>query len=259
MRQKITSSLIILAALLLLPCIAEAKGKPKTWLVCVGISDYPDKKNKLEWPVRDAAIIKWVYEQNGNVETRMFLDKDATHENIAKGVKQLYAKAKKNDAVVFFYSGHGMPGSFDCINGYLKYDAIIDAMGASQAQRKIIFANSCFSGNLINKAGEKDQKQNTGDKKKQKNAKTSKNKGVMIFMSSRPNETSLGIRGMVHSVFPSYLQNALKGGADVNGDRTITAKELFDFVSQGVIKQTEDRQHPTMQGNFDDNMIILSW
>ena len=56
-----------------------------------------------------------------------------------------------------------------------------------------------------------------------------------------------------------YLQKGLRGNADANRDRTITAKELFDFVSEGVIKISNGKQHPVMWGKFPDNMPVMVW
>jgi hypothetical protein len=51
----------------------------------------------------------------------------------------------------------------------------------------------------------------------------------------------------------------LKGGADENLDKLITAKEIFTFVSTDVKKRTKEKQHPVMWGNFDDNFVRIDW
>jgi uncharacterized caspase-like protein len=67
------------------------------------------------------------------------------------------------------------------------------------------------------------------------------------------------MRGWKNSVFTTYLVRGLRGGADANNNRIITARELFNFVSNGVIKVTRKGQHPVMWGKFDSNMSILKW
>jgi hypothetical protein len=64
---------------------------------------------------------------------------------------------------------------------------------------------------------------------------------------------------MRNGFFTAYLQRGLTGGADANKDRVITARELFVFVSQGVKRISEDRQHPVMWGKFSDNMPVITW
>lgn len=46
---------------------------------------------------------------------------------------------------------------------------------------------------------------------------------------------------------------------DDDHNRTITARELFDFVSKGVAKDSREKQHPVMWGKFDDAMPIMVW
>ena len=80
----------------------------------------------------------------------------------------------------------------------------------------------------------------------------------MFFLSSRTNETSLET-GYRNSMFTIYLERGLRGGADVNRDRSVSARELYDFVHQGVIEASRDRQHPVMWGKFDNEMTVIKW
>ena len=84
---------------------------------------------------------------------------------------------------------------------------------------------------------------------------------VMLFMSSRDFETSGAGDGSYkkNSTFTRYLQRGLKGGADKNKDRKVTARELFKFVSDGVKSETDGMQNPVMWGKFSDNMVVMSW
>ena len=81
----------------------------------------------------------------------------------------------------------------------------------------------------------------------------------MLFLSSRSNETSIERRDMKNGFFTTYLQKGLRGGADANRDRTITAKELFDYVHKGVTKLSLNKQHPVMWGKFNNNMPVMTW
>ena len=82
---------------------------------------------------------------------------------------------------------------------------------------------------------------------------------MVFFLSSRTDEKSQERRGWRNSLFTAYLERGLRGGADTDRDRTITARELFDFVSQGVAKDSKQRQHPVMWGKFDDEMPMMVW
>lgn len=86
-----------------------------------------------------------------------------------------------------------------------------------------------------------------------------KNANVMLLLSSRNTENSIERRGMQNGFFTTYLQKGLRGNADANRDRVITAKELFNFIHQGVSQISGGKQHPVMWGKFDDNMPIMKW
>ena len=64
---------------------------------------------------------------------------------------------------------------------------------------------------------------------------------------------------MRNSLFTAYLERGLRGGADANLDRTITARELFTFVSEGVQQKSKQKQHPVMWGRFPDEMPLMTW
>ena len=81
----------------------------------------------------------------------------------------------------------------------------------------------------------------------------------MFFLSSRTSEPSREILGMDNSVFTYFLGKGLKGLADANNDRHITARELFEYVSGKVRAKTRRNQHPVMWGNFNDNMTVMRW
>ena len=59
--------------------------------------------------------------------------------------------------------------------------------------------------------------------------------------------------------FAQYLIKGLKGAADTDSDRIITAKEIFTYVSAKVSERTRKKQNPVMWGKFNDNMHILNW
>ena len=115
----------------------------------------------------------------------------------------------------------------------------------SPAKKKIVMADACYSGKMRSTA-----RHGSDEEMKDKN--------IMFFLSSRTNERSMESR-YANSFFTIYLERGLRGGADTNRDRAITAGELYDFVHNGVVKDSKDRQHPVMWGNFDKNMTIIRW
>ena len=170
-------------------------------------------------------------------------DSNATRAKVISQLNALFTKATSADRIVLFFSGHGMPGYFLCYDGLLSYKQIVEVMRRSKASCKMVMADACFSGKMRSS--------------KQRGKKYS-SKDVMFFLSSRSNEPSKE-SSFSNSVFTIYLERGLRGGADKNKDRVITARELYEFVHKGVIGATDNSQHPVMWGNFNDNMVILKW
>ncbi len=215
----------------------------KTYIVCVGISDYPGEVNDLYLCAKDARTIQWLFDKNGNAETAVLTDREATVSNISAAMRRLYAKAGKNDAIAIFYSGHGNAGSLECRDGELTYDEMCRIFDESKARRRFAFINACFSGTL----------------RRTHDLTALNKKEVMFFMSSRSGEYTLENSFMRNGIFTAYLQQGLRGSADTDRNRKITARELFEYVSQKVREKTEDKQHPVMWGKFDDDMVIMQW
>lgn len=217
----------------------------RIYLVSVGIANYKDSPLRL--PVEDARTLKYVYDKNGNTQSTLITDQNATKENILKQIRATFSGASEKDIVVLFFSGHGYQGGFCAYDGLLKYSDIREAMSTSKAKNKMIFADACYAGNM---------RQNQGSSSSQNAIKKS---NVMLFLSSRSKETSLESMQMSNGYFTDALQKALRGGADANRDRTITARELFNYVSKKVSSATNERQHPVMWGRFPNNMPVISW
>lgn len=217
----------------------------RIYVVSVGIANYKDQPLRL--PVKDANTLKYVYDKNGDTQSTLITDENATRDRILQQIKTSFAQASENDIVVLFFSGHGYRGGFCAYDGLLSYSAIRKAMATSKSKNKMIFADACFAGKM---------RQDRGSSSSQNEMKKA---NVMLFLSSRSTETSLESARMENGYFTDALQRALRGGADANRDRTITARELFKYVSQKVSTETREKQHPVMWGNFPNEMPVIKW
>ena len=243
MMHKLLKSLIIVFLL-----TSSTLLQAKVYLVSVGITDYPGTSMDLTLPAKDAETITWLYSKNTNVEYIQLLNEQATMQNVTSSMRKTFAKASTDDIVVLFFSGHGYPGGFVAYDGQLTYTQVRKAMASSKCKNKMIFADACFSGKI-----------RTNGNSSQSSLQAAKKANVMLFLSSRSNETSIERRGMQNGFFTTYLQKGLRGGADANRDRIITARELYDYVHKGVIEISHDKQHPVMWGKFSDNMPVMTW
>lgn len=249
---------IKLLFLLLLMALCLPAGA-KTYLVSIGVSDYshyPWRTRSLRLPVHDAKTVADIYsvnrqrnKVNGSIDYVLLLDSLATRDRILRAMNKIYRQAKEEDIVVFFFSGHGYNGGFCAFDGDIDYSDIRRAMSKSKSRHKMIFADACRSGGL------RGNSLNTGES----NDSTARKANVMLLLSSRTNESSIERWDMKNGYFTEYLRKGLSGHADTDRDRTITAKELFDFVSAGVAEISGDKQHPVMWGNFEDTMPVMKW
>ena len=238
----------ILTVILLSLCVIA---NARTYLVSVGIADYsgyPHKINNLNLTTKDAQTIVDLYSRNKSVDYTLLLNEKATKNRIIRAMKKVYSKAKENDIVVFFFSGHGYPGGFCAYDGNVNYSEIRTVMSKNRSRNKMMFIDACRSGGMrVDEASE------------QQAITAAKNASIMLFLSSRNNENSIERNGMSNGFFTHYLQKGLRGNADVNRNRIITAKELYTFVHNGVVQLSKGMQHPVMWGNFSDNMIVMKW
>lgn len=218
----------------------------KIYLVSVGISNYPGKQNDLRLPHNDAATMQWLYKKNKQASTVLLMNEKATLANVKKAMQTTFCKATANDIIVMFFSGHGVKGGFVCYDGILGYGEVSSAMSASKSRSKMVFADACFSGAIR-------------DNSKVSSKYSSMSNNIMLFLSCRSNEVSIETPSMTNGFFTYALQHGLRGGADKNKDRIITAKELFNYVSAKVKKDSNNKQHPVMWGKFPDTMTVMKW
>ena len=225
MMSRLSVFFLLLSVLSLLPARAE------TYVVVVGVANYQHVRG-LALTENDAKTMASLYKSHTrNVIT--MTGRYATRANILKAMNDQFTRAKKGDMVVFFFSGHGYEGGFcpyDMGRKYrnaLSYEDVYSVFRRSKASRKVVIADACMSGGLR--------------KEKPSGASARKSSDVLMFLSSRTND-----RGM-------------RGAADANKDKVVTAKELFTYVSKGVKQLSGNRQHPVMWGNFSDDFVVMDW
>lgn len=236
---------IILKILLLLSFIP---GWSKTYVVSVGVRNYADKNISECWFTDNDAIDISHFYKDKNSDVITLTNKSATKESIMRAMKSKFLNANENDRILFFYSGHGFEGGFTPFDAnpedyysFLFYKDIIEIMEKSSAKDKFIFSNACHSGTIRNK----------------KNFTLPQKCNILMFLASRSGEYSLEYSDLKNSTFTHFLLQALKGKADSNNDKKITAVELFDYVNREVQLRTQGIQHPVMWGIFPKELIIV--
>ena len=232
---------VSILTVLLLICSLQLQAK--VYLVSVGIADYPGKENDLRISDNDAKTIAKVFQATKDASINVLVNEEATQAALLSTMHTTFEDADYNDAVILYFSGHGTPGALVCHDGLLTYQHIFKMLKGCKATRKIIIADACYAGKMRTTRQQTD---------------SYNNQNVMLFLSSRTNETSQETQ-YKNSLFTIFLERGLRGGADKDKNRQITARELFDFVHKGVIDASDNKQHPVMWGNFDNDMTVIKW
>ena len=232
---------VSILTVLLLICSLQLQAK--VYLLSVGIADYPGKENDLRISDNDAMTIAKVFQATKDASVNVLVNEEATQSALLSTMHTTFEDADYNDAVILYFSGHGTPGALVCHDGLLTYQHIFKMLKGCKATRKIIIADACYAGKM------RTTRQQTDSYNDQ---------NVMLFLSSRTNEPSQETQ-YKNSLFTIFLERGLRGGADKDKNRQITARELFDFVHKGVIEASGNKQHPVMWGKFDNDMTVIKW
>jgi len=230
---------------------------PKISSLIVGVSDYNLLK-KLEFSDDDA---QQVYdflksEAGGSVPSNQIIllkDQHATHANIIKAANELFMNADPEDLILFYFSGHGLPGAFLPVDSdgelhRISHQEIKNLLQKSPAKFKMVFADACHSGSF--KSFENSE--NISQLLYESLAKASG--GLGLLLSSQTGEYSHEFDGIKSGVFSHFLIKGLKGEAEKNRDGLVSVNELFDYVYAQVRNFTQNKQSPVLQGTFDKNM-----
>ncbi len=240
----------------------DVNDEVKIWAVIVGVASYLHLPT-LKYTDNDAFHMHaFMKSPKGGAlpdeQIKLLIDEDATRHEVLKALQQTLLKADRNDVVVFYFSGHGLQGSFLPIdyNGFenkIHHSEVKEIFEASQAKHKIIFADACHSGSYLAKKG--GTKHSTALHNFY-NAFEQSAGGLALMMSSKGEEYSLEDGGLRSGIFSYYLMKGLKGLADSNNNRIVSVSELFNYVSENVRSYTAGAQTPTLTGNFDKNMPV---
>ena len=229
---------------------AHAQGHGKLYAVLVGVSEYRQSENNLIYSHQDAVeMYHLLKRQTDTSRLKLLVNREATKTAILHAMEQLFVRTGADDVVIFFFSGHGNSGKFYAHDTAVTFRDLSAVFRKSRAKRKLIFADACFAGTF----------RQSGTEQPVSHGNEMDDKRVLLFLSSRSDQTSKESLSLKNGTFTFFLTAGLQGGADANRDRKITARELFDFVGPRVKEQTQGKQVPVMWGKFEDDMIILNW
>lgn len=203
----------------------------------------------------------------------LLLDAQATLDALRRELATLATRAKPDDTVMVFFSGHGVrlgdpanPESalipIDCdpanlVSTVLSEVELSAALVRIRAQRLVVLIDACHSGGAGSfKAGDDIELPDLGFSDKSLD-RLAQGTGRVLIASSRASETSLVLPGATNSLFTQHLVDALRGGARTHGDGLIRIFEVFNHVAEKVRGAAPGRQHPIFKASdLEDNFAV---
>ncbi len=244
---------------------------PTTYAVVAAVADYKvGSQNDLQQTVHDAEkFYTFLTAPTGMAiptnQVRFLTDANATREQILKQMNYLFSFAQPQDRVIFYFSGHGAVGEFipydvdpsteaSIMETGLSHDEVKELFRDCQAGTKLCLADACHSASI----DETKQVRTVANKAEPLHDNSLE---ILVLMSSRANETSMETAELGQGLFSYYLLKGLGGEADANQNRTVTAREIYTYLSTNVASYAARHggsQHPVAYGRFDDDMPLVT-
>ncbi len=239
----------------------EADGKSDQWALLIGVNKYTSKQlGPLRFCGADAYALKRNLCETGGYDAgHVYLLTDfepkekapgdptidglPTKDVIFQKLDQLASQVDGDDTLLVAFSGHGMARGAegylipmdgqpdDLENTALAANDVFDRLKQCDG-KKILFVDACHSGG-------KDGAQAGFDP----HVISSEANGFYGLFSCQKDQISQELPELGHGVFTSCLIDGIKGYADANRDRMVTADELYEFVSNRVSEKVSDQFH----------------
>lgn len=233
---------------LLILLMAMAGMQARTFVLVTGVSNYGDEANNLAQTTKDAKNFAKVMSTQTK-DITLLTSSNVTYANVLEKLRAICNRAQAGDRVVFFYSGHGMPGAICAYDRPIPYDDLLKVLSTSAAKEKICFVDACFAGTMAHSATDSSWMDDVAD-----------TKGLMFFLLCRDNEYSAENPFLGAGFFTQALMKGLRGKSDKNGDRKVTVLELFKYIHADVVRRSQGKQHPQLKAPASlHNVVVADW
>jgi uncharacterized caspase-like protein len=255
---------------------APEKFRGQKYALIVGVSNYRYNDagiTSLDFPDDDArAIAELLRSPAGGsfspANVTLLIDADASLIAMRSALREIGKRARPEDLVFIFIAGHGAPDPLSSQNLYFLFHdtKVVDmpktAFPMSElklfldtrvaAERVFVMIDTCHSAGVNQRSGKLvtgRELTREGDENNISNFYVKKqfanHKSRAIITSSDVNEVSEeSPKWNNHGVFTWAFLEGLKGKADANKDRIVTAGEAFRYVRDTVRTETRSRQNP---------------
>ncbi len=255
----------------------------RKFAVIIGVSDYEHNDaglTDLNYADDDAEAIRKLLRspeggQFAEDQIRCLVDKQATNATVRTQLTSFLSKAGPQDLIYLFIAGHGFPDPYnlrefyfalhdskiaDLPNTALKMTELQQILKGQKAKRVVAFIDTCHSAGVSGKKIVAARGQRVENNLVNLYAeKYFREEGWALLTSSDVDESSFeDEKWDKHGVFTWALLQGLGGKADANSDRSITAGELFAFVSKRVSEETQGKQNPRALPGSNEKLTLAA-
>lgn len=238
------------------------------YAIIIAVSQYDNEQFSLPLTANDASALANTLHQRGGFEIIPLYECEGvsspktvpTKANIMSETQRVLENCKQGDTVLLYFSGHGYPDRQDPNKTYLLPkdvdvkkipDTLLETawlrnlLSNCKATTKFLMIDACHAG------GEKSASLDPDSDLQQSKSLSSHEliggdmAGVVTLASSTKKQLSYFWEEKGMSLFSYWLNEGLKGHADLNGDGEITFNELDDYVNKNVSKTAREVKNVT--------------
>uniref|UniRef100_UPI001CFF72D2 caspase family protein n=1 Tax=Oceaniglobus trochenteri TaxID=2763260 RepID=UPI001CFF72D2 len=231
--------------------------KNALWFFGVGVSQYENASQNLEFAAKDATALAELLEKQSHglfseVHTRVLTNEGATERDVRVEMNEFLSRSEPDDVVIVFIAGHGVTDNdqnlyfvthdADLARPYTgmnveRFRSFLETRPLNQSA--LLLIDICHSGTAGRVVSE-DAVQKLSD-----------GTGAIVFSSSSGSGLAYedSSFGGGHGAFTAALLDALRGMADSdtgNRDGQNSLQEMVIFTSAEVPRLTQGLQRPTI-------------
>jgi uncharacterized caspase-like protein len=233
--------------------------------VLIGSSNFPEERKlaPLHCPNNDVDGIAEVLtscDHGGFDPTEAVILKNVESHAALQKVQQTLSRARREDLVLIYYSGHGQSNLEDKLHllttdtslemlesTSIPVDRILSFIDLAQCKRVILILDCCFSGT----AGKGLFRSGLGNQLRQ----AAQGRGTYLLTASSGLQVAIEKEGDDYGLLTKHIIGGIRtGAADRDEDGLITMDELYSYVHEKVLE--ESPQEPEKYSKARGELVI---
>jgi formylglycine-generating enzyme required for sulfatase activity len=248
------------------------------WGVFVGVSQYQNRALNLTYADRDAHSLYMFFSEHfaGRISPdhfRLLINEQATRGRVLQALSETLRLAQPEDLVVISLAVHGLPDAAGNDLYFLAHDTdpnypedraisqydLIKQIQRSKARKIVLMLDACHAGSFGNFPLAM-RSASSAEVNRMLATLGQVQDGIVVLTSSSAAEQSQEGEKFCggHGAFTCALLEGLKGKGDSDRNGLVQIRELFDFTYREVKELTKGRQHPAIEGHYDNGLPLAT-